>query len=318
MPTVSVLIPAPRADFLEACIASVITQTYDDFELCVGDDIGDGSGGDAVAAIVSKWDDPRIRYSPTPAGFDVAAERARLLRLAAGRYVKILSGDDILFPDALAKLVEAAGTTGAALVFSNHCFFDPAGQLTGVAEVVAKDRIEPVSDSLIYRHLIGKMTNFVGPLSNVLFDLEALRRLDGAFAIDGLALRFHEAVAAYANCAYAGYRIAGTGYVGTAIRRHSAELHLDASKPYFSTSWFEWELLLRWTMQQHQLTQPDYIEAMQKLFAAYQGPAAGFPEMRLFLMLRGSPGPDGFLGEAFREVMRLAYFSIDLRRASAP
>ena len=49
-PSVSILIPAFRPDWLDVAVASALAQTHNDFELLVSDD----SAGDAVASVMSK------------------------------------------------------------------------------------------------------------------------------------------------------------------------------------------------------------------------------------------------------------------------
>ena len=241
--------------------------------------------------------------------------RDRLLAMARGKYVKFLSDDDMLFPESLAAQVQAAESTGAQLVFTNHCFFDAAAQLTGMSEVIGKEKIELVPSTVMFQQMVGRMNNFIGPLSNVLFDLAALRQFDTPFGIDGQPLRFHGNVAAYMNFAQRALKIIGLGHLGTAIRRHPAQ-YRQAGQAHDSAAWFEWEVLLRWAIQLQQLPPPNYMEAMQALFAAYQGPGAKFSELNLFVTLHGAPGSQGFLGQEFREVLKLAYLSIEFRRLS--
>jgi len=100
------------------------------------------------------------------------------------------------------------------------------------------------------------------------------------------------------------------------VRRHAAQ-YRHAGRAHWSAGWFEWELLLRWAIQHQRLTSEEYLAAMQALFGTYQGAGAAYSELQLFLPLRGAPGADGFLGQAFREVLKLAYLSIDLRRLAA-
>lgn len=54
----SVTVPAYKAQFLAECIDSILAQTYKHFELII---VNDASPQD-LDSIVSKYDDPRIRY----------------------------------------------------------------------------------------------------------------------------------------------------------------------------------------------------------------------------------------------------------------
>ena len=61
----SVTVPAYKAQFLAECIDSILTQTYKNFELII---VNDASPQD-LDCIVSKYDDPRIRYYKNEVGF---------------------------------------------------------------------------------------------------------------------------------------------------------------------------------------------------------------------------------------------------------
>ena len=58
MPKVSFIMPAYKARFLKEAIASIIAQTFVDWELVVVDDCSP----DNLEQIVSKFKDGRIRY----------------------------------------------------------------------------------------------------------------------------------------------------------------------------------------------------------------------------------------------------------------
>ena len=310
MTLVSVLIPAYRPAFFETCVASVMTQSHTDFELLVDD----ASAGGEIETILAKWDDERIEYRRAlpQAQAIPGSGRERLLDRARGQYVKFLSDDDMLFPESLEMQLRAAEASDAKLVFSNYCFFDAAGQLLGLSEAVGKGQAEPVSSALLFQQLLGRMNNFIGPMSNVLFEHAALREFDTPFCIAGRRLRIHGNIAAYLNFAQRDFKIVGLGHLGAAVRRHPGQ-YSHAGKPYSSAGWFEWELLLRWAIEHRRLSEAEYVPAMNALFGAYQGAGAAYDELQLLRSLRGAPGADGFLGEAFREVLRLAYLSIDLR-----
>ncbi|HUY11289.1 MAG TPA: glycosyltransferase, partial [Candidatus Dormibacteraeota bacterium] len=74
-PEVSILVPAFRPQFLDLCISSALGQSFDDFELILSDD----SHGDTVGSVISKWQDPRIRYRSNPARQILGANRDFML-----------------------------------------------------------------------------------------------------------------------------------------------------------------------------------------------------------------------------------------------
>lgn len=101
MPTISVIIPTyNRAHLIGESIASVLAQTYTDFELIVVDD---GSTDDTEQQ-VRGFTDPRIIYIKQE---NKGRSHARncALDLARGRYIAFLDSDDLFLPDKLALQV---------------------------------------------------------------------------------------------------------------------------------------------------------------------------------------------------------------------
>lgn len=100
-PDVSVLIPVYNASaYLRDSIASITAQTLTDIEIvAVNDGSTDGSGEvlDRIAAA-----DPRVRVLHQPNGGIVAALNAGLA-LTRGRYIARMDGDDLAWPERLAR-----------------------------------------------------------------------------------------------------------------------------------------------------------------------------------------------------------------------
>ena len=81
----SVTVPACKAQFLAECIDSILAQTYKNFELII---VNDASPQD-LDSIVSKYDDPRIRYYKNKVGFGaehVVGNWNKCLEYATGDY----------------------------------------------------------------------------------------------------------------------------------------------------------------------------------------------------------------------------------------
>lgn len=101
-PTVSVCIPTfNRAGMLRESIASVLDQTFQDFELIVCDN----GSKDETEAVVKSFADQRIAYHPVPENIGQRPNWNRCLALARGRYVGLCFDDDMMMPDNLAEKV---------------------------------------------------------------------------------------------------------------------------------------------------------------------------------------------------------------------
>lgn len=120
MPTVSVIIPTyNRAAVLPAAIDSVLAQTHDDFELLVVDD---GSTDD-TEAIVTGYDDDRVRYVAHETNRGANAARNTGIDAADGRYVAFLDSDDRWAPTKLRRQLQRLERKGDGWV-AVYCGFD--------------------------------------------------------------------------------------------------------------------------------------------------------------------------------------------------
>lgn len=98
----SVAIPAFKTIFLEKAIRSVLSQTYNDFELIIVDDCSPEN----IKEIVSRFNDKRIRYyrnEKNCGAIRVVDNWNICLNYARGEYVICMGDDDMLAPEALAE-----------------------------------------------------------------------------------------------------------------------------------------------------------------------------------------------------------------------
>lgn len=97
-PRISVLLPVYNgAPFLAASIDSVLSQTYEDFELLI---LNDGST-DGSAAIAKSYSDERIRYFEHP-NMGLPATLNKGARAARGEFLFRQDQDDLSYPDRFA------------------------------------------------------------------------------------------------------------------------------------------------------------------------------------------------------------------------
>ena len=115
-PAVTVAIPVFNAErFIEATLASVMAQSFADFEVVVVDD----GSGDQSGAIVQSYRDQRIRYVyQTNSGPSVARNAA--LREARSPLVAFLDADDLWQPDHLQVLMTLSRAYPQAALLGNR------------------------------------------------------------------------------------------------------------------------------------------------------------------------------------------------------
>jgi glycosyltransferase involved in cell wall biosynthesis len=129
MSQVSVIIPTyNRSAWVCDAIASVLAQTYQDFEVIVADD---GSTDDTAAAVARFGS--QVRYLPLAHRGQPAATRNAGLAVATGKYIAFLDSDDLFLPGKLSRQVPVLeANPNIGLVYSNGYYFDniptqPAG-----------------------------------------------------------------------------------------------------------------------------------------------------------------------------------------------
>jgi glycosyltransferase involved in cell wall biosynthesis len=129
MPRLSVVIPAfNNADFIADTVRSVLDQHYGDFELVVADH---SSTDDTRALLEPFASDPRVTLLDTPAGGGAEANWRRVSEAATGEYLKLLPGDDLLYPGALELHAAALDAhPSVVLVSSPRDIMDARGRVT--------------------------------------------------------------------------------------------------------------------------------------------------------------------------------------------
>ena len=131
-PTVSFVVPCYKlAHLLGECIASILSQTYTDFEILVMDDCSP----DNTAAVAASFQDPRVRYIRNATNLKHLQNYNKGIGLARGKYIWLISADDCLRrPYALeryVRLLEEHPNVGYAFCSAVGLF---NGEETGVLD----------------------------------------------------------------------------------------------------------------------------------------------------------------------------------------
>lgn len=173
-PRVSVLLAVHNgALHLGESIASVMAQTWPDFELIVVDD----ASTDATPAILAGFGDPRLRVLRTARNLGAADARNLGLDHCRGEYLAILDHDDLCHPTRLAAQVAFLQRSADVVLVGSEVQILRGGRLH------APDH-PPGGSPLLMRwrlHLDNPLT-----FSSVTMRMDAVRRL-GTFLRPGLA-----------------------------------------------------------------------------------------------------------------------------------
>ena len=104
-PTISVVVPVYNVldKHLIPCIESVLSQVYQNFELCIADDC---STWDNVRNTLKKYEDnPKVKIVYRTENGHISRSTNSALELATGEFVTFLDCDDTLSPNALYEVV---------------------------------------------------------------------------------------------------------------------------------------------------------------------------------------------------------------------
>ncbi|MFI9150010.1 CDP-glycerol glycerophosphotransferase family protein [Streptomyces sp. NPDC053367] len=111
MPRFSVIVPAYKVQaYLHACLESVLTQSYGDFELVAVDDASPDACGAILDEVAAR--DPRVRPLRLRENAGPGPARNAGKEVAAGDYLLFLDGDDTLTPGALRAIADRLKETG--------------------------------------------------------------------------------------------------------------------------------------------------------------------------------------------------------------
>jgi glycosyltransferase involved in cell wall biosynthesis len=116
-PAVSVIIPCFNlGEYLDEAVASVLSQTFQDFEILIVDD---GSTDSATVHLFEHYARPRTQVFRTP-NRGLAAARNYLISRATGKYLCALDADDKLHPQFLEKTVGVLESDPSLAFVSPH------------------------------------------------------------------------------------------------------------------------------------------------------------------------------------------------------
>lgn len=107
-PKFSVLIPTYNTpiNFLEECLLSVVSQVYDNWEICIVDDASpDSDVREYVKEFAKK--DSRVTYKFLKKNQHIAGATNEAAKIATGDFLVLFDHDDLLWPNALFEVAKA-------------------------------------------------------------------------------------------------------------------------------------------------------------------------------------------------------------------
>lgn len=155
-PLVSVIMPAFNAEnFIETAVASVISQTYSNWELFIVDDASTDTTFSKIETLAKQ--DPRIKIFRNQQNLGTGISRNKGIRAAQGDFIAFLDADDQWKPKKLEIQLRVMQQQDALVCFSSYLQIDEGGNsLNKIIEAL------PV---LSYQKLLK--SNYLGNLTGI-------------------------------------------------------------------------------------------------------------------------------------------------------
>ena len=135
--TISIIVPVYNVqDYLDKCVKSIVSQTYQDLEILLVDDGSTDSSG----ALCDGWKekDDRIKVIHKKNG-GLSDARNAGIEIASGAYFMFVDSDDTIAPDAVETMHRAAVVNGCEIAVCNMVrVYDDGGQEPFYAPVQAE------------------------------------------------------------------------------------------------------------------------------------------------------------------------------------
>lgn len=172
MVKVSVIIPAYNAqEFLAKAIESVLSQTFQDFEMIIVDD----GSTDRTKEIVQQYirtHGKKIRYFYQENG-GVSLSKNTGIEHAQGEYIALLDADDEWLPERLAKGVKVLDKeSNVGLVHANSMRISEAGEIIRINK-----RVQCFLSGCVFNDLFLRKANVSCP--TVLFRRDCIKKVGG-------------------------------------------------------------------------------------------------------------------------------------------
>ncbi|MCB5190876.1 glycosyltransferase [Methylobacillus arboreus] len=188
LPLVSIVMPAYKHQYLAQTLDRVLDQTYPMLELIICDDSDNGR----IAELVAQKKDSTnvlIRYYKNGGHFGELVSTVKGIKLAQGKYIKLLHDDDVLEPDCITELVAAMeNEQGIALASSRRQRIDDDGEplpdilhtcfpFSGDVVINGKELVSFLGDHTI--NFIGEPSCILARRSDLLEIADELMSLNG-------------------------------------------------------------------------------------------------------------------------------------------
>lgn len=150
LPTVSIVMAAYNAGaYIEQAIASIIAQTYSNFEILI---VNDGSTDNTDAVVEKFHSDRRVRYIRQANAGQTAAKN-KGIKESQGTFIAFCDADDFWHPEKLAKQLLKFDDERVGVVYSDIQSVNSSGEHIKTNEVLAGKAGDLLNELLFYNFI---------------------------------------------------------------------------------------------------------------------------------------------------------------------
>jgi teichuronic acid biosynthesis glycosyltransferase TuaG len=143
MNLVSIVTPTFNSiKFIDKCVASVLHQTYQNWELIIVDDYS-ADGTQEYLHQLSEQDE-RIKVYTLPQNRGASIARNKALEVSVGRYIAFLDSDDTWEPTKLDNQISFMQKHGHSFTYSDYNIINEADQIVGIMNSPARLSYEDI------------------------------------------------------------------------------------------------------------------------------------------------------------------------------
>mgnify|MGYP003969740401 CR=1 FL=1 len=135
---ISIITPSYNSSkFISQTIESVLSQTYENWEMIIVDDMSPDNSNEIIEEFIEK--DSRIKVIKLEKNSGPAVARNRAIKEANGRYIAFLDADDLWMPEKLEKQIKFMNENNLSFTYSSYKLIDEDNNDLG--EFITKETI---------------------------------------------------------------------------------------------------------------------------------------------------------------------------------
>ncbi|UOX36053.1 bifunctional glycosyltransferase/CDP-glycerol:glycerophosphate glycerophosphotransferase [Weissella cibaria] len=175
MPLVSVIIAAYNVErYIDELMESLLNQTYPNIEILAMDDGSSDDTGEILESYSEKYENVKVYHQ---ANVGLAETRNNGMKIASGKYIAFVDGDDVVPIESYYRMVESLEGTGSEmatgfvqrLVDGTNRLYDPVNYQKAMPDTIKKTSIRNHTDLVYDSTAWNKLYNREFMLENGLF-----------------------------------------------------------------------------------------------------------------------------------------------------